>query len=199
MDEVKAINKIRVNLTIEKVDFIIDTHQKELNRWKRIALEGKNEDEKKQLTDLAPLGAFLARKDVVKNEVKNVDKTIFYLKTWYQPHNQEQGITLIEDIPSQEGQFTFETISARLKLFSRSTREAENMALKNKVLLGGLVSTAAKVFRREKNRGENLPGRFEDWMERECGIKKQAIYNYKSLYKLIKIAPKLMNCRVNMT
>ena len=103
MDEAKAINKIRVNLPMEKVDFIIDTHQKELNRWKRIALEGKNEDEKKQLTDLALLGAFLARKDVVKNEVKNVDKTIFYLKTRYQPHNQEQGITLIENIPSQEG------------------------------------------------------------------------------------------------
>ena len=77
-------------------------------------MEGKNEDEKKQLTDLAHLGAFLARKDVVKNEVKNVDKTIFYLKTRYEPHNQEQGITLIEDIPSQEDQFTFEIISARL-------------------------------------------------------------------------------------
>ena len=63
------------------------------------------------------------------------------------------------------------------------------------------MSTAAKVFRREKNRGETLPCRFEDWIEREreCGIKKQTIYNYKNLYKLMKIAPKLMNCRVNMT
>ena len=73
------------------------------------------------------------------------------------------------------------------------------MTLKNKVLLGGQVSTAAKVFRREKNRGKNLAGRFEDWMERESDMKKQTIYNYKNLYKLMRIAPKLMNCRVNMT
>ena len=64
------------------VDFINNTHQKKLNYWKRIGLEGKKEDEKKQLSDLAPLGAFLVRKDVVKNE-KNVDETIFYLKTQY--------------------------------------------------------------------------------------------------------------------
>ena len=91
----------------------------------------------KEATDRssAPLEAFLVRKDIAKNE-KNVDEAIFYLKTQYQPHSQEQGIALIEDIPNQEDQFTFETISARLKLFLRSTREAENMTLKNKVLQG---------------------------------------------------------------
>ena len=47
--------------------------------------------------------------------------------------------------------------------------------------------------------GENLPGRFEDWMYRECGIKKQTICNYKNLYKLMRLAPKLLNFRVNMT
>ena len=48
------------------------------------------------------------------------------------------------------------------------------MSLKNKVLLGGWISTAVKVFRCEKNIcGENLPGRFEYWMYRECGMKKQ--------------------------
>ena len=73
------------------------------------------------------------------------------------------------------------------------------MALKNKVLLGGWISTAAKVFRRDKMRGKNLSNRFEDWMFRVCGIKKQTIYNYKNLYKLMIIAPKLLNCRVNMT
>ena len=50
------------------------------------------------------------------------------------------------------------------------------MSMKNKVLLGGWISTAAKVFRHHKNmRGESLPGRFEDWMYREGGIKKQFI------------------------
>ena len=39
--------------------------------------------------------------------------------------------------------------------------------------MGGWVSTAAKVFRRDKNTlGEILSGLFEDWMYRECGIKK---------------------------
>ena len=62
----------------------------------------------------------------------------------------------------------------------------------------GWLSTAAKVFRRDKMRGKNLPNRFEDWILRECGTKKQTIYNYKNLYRLMVIAPKLFNCRVNM-
>ena len=42
------------------------------------------------------------------------------------------------------------------------------MSLKNKVLMGSWISTAATVFRCDKNmRGENLPGRSEDWMYRE--------------------------------
>ena len=61
------------------------------------------------------------------------------------------------------------------------------------------LSTAVKVFRRNKMRGKNLPNRFGDWILRECGIKKQTIYNYKNLYRLIIIAPKLFNCRINMT
>ena len=66
------------------------------------------------------------------------------------------------------------------------------MSLKNKVLLGGWTSTAAKVFRRDKNvHGKNLLGRFEDWMYNECGIKKQSTFNYKNLYKLMRSAPKL--------
>ena len=159
MNEAKSItiNKIIVNLPKEKVDFINNTHQKELNYWKKIPLVGKNEDDKKQLMDLARLRTFLACKDVVKNEVK-IDEKILYLKTHYQPHNlhnQEQE-SLIDDIPNQED-FTFDIISARLKLFSKSTREVENTALKNKVLLWEWVSKAAKVFRREENRGIDLP------------------------------------------
>ena len=81
-------------------------------------------------------------------------------------------------------------MSDYLKTFSKSVIEAENMTLKNKLLLGGCISTAAKVFRRDKMRGKNLPNRFDDWMLRECGMKKQTIYNYKNLYKLMIIAPK---------
>lgn len=65
-----------------------------------------------------------------------------------------------------------------MKTFSNSVKEVQNISLKNKVLLGGWISAAAKVFRREKNvRGENLPGQFEDWMYKECVMKKQTIYN----------------------
>ena len=56
-----------------------------------------------------------------------------------------------------------------LKAYSKSAVEVENV--KNKVLFGGWLSTAAKVFRRNKMRGKNLPNRFEDWILRECGIK----------------------------
>ena len=78
--------------------------------------------------------------------------------------------------------------------------KSENMSLKNKALSGSWISAAAKVFRREKNiHGENLPGPFEDWMYKECNMKKQTIYNDKNIYKLMRIVPKLMTCRVNMT
>ena len=62
------------------MDFINETHQKKLQYWKNIALACKNEHERKQLTDLAPLRFFLARKAVIKNDVKNVNEIIFYLK-----------------------------------------------------------------------------------------------------------------------
>ena len=95
---------------------------------------------------------------------------------------------------------SFEAITDYLNTFSNSIKKVENMSLKNKVLLGGWISTAAKLFRRDKNIcGENLTGLIEDWMYRECRIKKQTIYNYKNLYKLMGITPKLWNCRVNMT
>ena len=48
------------------------------------------------------------------------------------------------------------------------------MSLKNKALLGGWISMVARVFRREKNmHGENLPGRFEDWMHKNYGMRKK--------------------------
>ena len=54
MNEVRAVNKIEVNLPQEKIDFINDAHYKELQYWKNIALANKNENEKKQLIDLVP-------------------------------------------------------------------------------------------------------------------------------------------------
>ena len=60
--------------------------------------------------------------------------------------------------------------------------EVKKMSLKNKALLDGWILTAAKVFRKERNiRGENLLDRFEEWMYKNCGMKKQTIYNYRNL------------------
>ena len=41
MDEARAINKIEADLLQEKIDFINNTHQKELQYQKNVALESK--------------------------------------------------------------------------------------------------------------------------------------------------------------
>ena len=66
------------------------------------------------------------------------------------------------------------------------------MELKNKFLIGGWLVRAVKIYRRE-----NLSYSFEDWLYKNCGIKRQTSYKYRNLYKLMSVAPKLMNCRVN--
>ena len=53
---------------------------------------------------------------------------------------------------------------------------------------------ASKVYRRE-----NLSFRFEDWLYCLCKIKRQASYSYRSLFKLMSTAPKLINCKINTT
>ena len=58
MEEARAVHRIEVNFPQEKIDFINDVHAKEVDYWKRIALEGRSEDEKTQLRDLAPLEVF---------------------------------------------------------------------------------------------------------------------------------------------
>ena len=54
----RAAHRIEVNLIREKIDFINDANHKELQYWKNIGLVGKNENERKHLTDLAPLRVF---------------------------------------------------------------------------------------------------------------------------------------------
>ena len=191
MEEARAVNSIETNLSQEKIDFINAAYAEEVHYWKRAALESKNEEERKQLLVLAPSKVFLARKDAGKSRVENIHKMLFYLKNNFSPHNEEQART--------DNSFSFEEMSSYLKTYSTSVIEVENMNLKNKVLFGGWLSTAAKVSRRDKMCGKNLPNRFKDWILRECGMKNQKIYNYKNLYRLMIIPPKLFNCGVNMT
>ena len=112
-------------------------------------------------------------------------------------YEEEQG-DFIEDMPSREDQ-SFEEISDRLKTFAKSMKENKNFSLKSKTLMGGWLSTTARIFRHDKNTvGKGLPGKFDDWIYKECSMKKQTTYNYKNLYKLMKLVLKLLNCRVNM-
>ena len=55
-----------MNLPQEKMNFINDTHQKELQYWKGVALQSKNENGRKKLTDLAPLRVFLGSQGCCK-------------------------------------------------------------------------------------------------------------------------------------
>ena len=130
MDEARAVNRIEANLPQEKIDFINDAHAKEVDYWKKAALGSKNED--------------------AKSGVENIYEMLSYLKNNYSLHTEEWAF--IEDIP-QDDRFLFEEMSDYLKTFSKSVLEVENMTLKNKVLLGGWISTAAKVFRHDNMRG----------------------------------------------
>ena len=64
MEEARAINKIETNLSKEEIEVINAAYTKEVDYWKRVALEGKNEEEKKQLTNEAPSRVFLTYKDL---------------------------------------------------------------------------------------------------------------------------------------
>ena len=164
MDEAWAVHKIEANLTQEKIDFINNTHAKKVDYWKRAALGGRGEDDRKRLTDQVPLRVFSARKDAVKKGAENVYQILFYLKNNYSPHTKDRAFT--EHI-LQDDRFSFEKISDYLKPFSKSSIKAENMTLKNKVLLGSWIVTASKVFRHDKMLEKNLPGPYDDWMLKE--------------------------------
>ena len=128
----------------------------------------------------------------IKNQkVVNIEEIIFYLKFQYLEHNSEER-TFIPNILSEEP--SFEAVTGNLKTFSKSIKEDENMRLKNKSLIGGWLLMTLNIYRRQ-----NLSCRFEDWLYEQCRIKRQTSYNYTNLYKLMSVALKLMNCKVNVT
>ena len=80
-----TMNAIEVNLSQEKISFINDAYQRELQYWKRAALEQNlSENEAKELLDLALSRDILIRKAEIKNANKmNIYEMIFYLKSQY--------------------------------------------------------------------------------------------------------------------
>ena len=140
--------------------------------------------------DLAPSRVSLIRK-AKSAKTENIDKIIFYLKSKYSTHNEEPRI-FINDIPREEP--SFEAVTDYLKTFSDYIKEDENTSLKNKCLFVGWTLMASKVYRRK-----SFSRRFEDWLYSLCKIKRQVSYNYRNLFKLVSVAPELLNCRVNTT
>ena len=100
MEEALAVNRTETNLSQEKTDFVNAAYTEEVYYWKRAALGGKNQEERKQLTNLAPSRVFLARKDAGKSSVDNIHEIFFYLKKNYSTHNREHA--RIDDIPQDD-------------------------------------------------------------------------------------------------
>ena len=95
----------------------------------------------------------MASKDVGKSSAENIHEMLFYLQKNYSTQNGEQA--RIDHILHDDRFFSFEEMFNYLKTCSTSVIEIEN--IKHKVLFGGWLSTEAKVFRRDKMRGKNLP------------------------------------------
>ena len=142
------MDEVKFEVHQEKADFINDAYKKELQYWKRVALESVSiKNEAKELIDLAPSRVILVRK--VKNaNMVNAGEIIFYLKSQYLAHNEERR-TFIQHIRNEENMPSFEAITGYLKTCSKSIKEDENMCLKNKTLIGGWILIASKVYRRE--------------------------------------------------
>ena len=129
-----VMNAIKVDLSLEKISFINYAYQKEIQYWKKAALEKDlTKNEAKEVMDLAPLRVFLIHQAAIKNAKRiNIDEIISYLKSKYSADRNQ--ITLIQGIPNQRDVPSFEAISEDLKTLSKSMKENENTSLKNKFL-----------------------------------------------------------------
>ena len=77
MEEARAVNRIEVNLTQEKIDFLNASYTEEIDYWKRTALGSKNKEERKQLGNLAPLKIFWLVNVLERVELKIFMKCLF--------------------------------------------------------------------------------------------------------------------------
>ena len=114
MEDARAVNRIEANLPQEKIDFINAAYAEEVDHRKKAALESKNEEERKQMTDLAPSKVFLTRKNAEKSRVEKIHGMLFYSRKNYSTHTKERAG--IDDIP-QNDRFSFEEMSDYLKTF----------------------------------------------------------------------------------
>ena len=88
----------------------------------------------------------LIRKEKNGKDTTNIDEIIFYLKSTYWTHNEEQR-TFIDNIPTEEP--SFEEMTNYLKTFSKYIKVDENTSLKSKCLFGGWILMVSKLYRKE--------------------------------------------------
>ena len=89
MYKVREMDKSEVDLSQEKIDFINDAYQKELQHWKNMALESVSTENETRVIDLAPSRIFLICK--AKNgKMAIIDEIICYLKSQHLTRNEEQ-------------------------------------------------------------------------------------------------------------
>ena len=112
----------------------------------------------------------------------NIDEISFYLESLHSTHNEEPR-TFINDVPTEEPYF---------EAITNYQERWKNENMKKMKIFGGWILMASKVYRKE-----NLSYWFEDWLYRLSKIKRQAIYNYRNLFKLMSAAPELINCKIN--
>ena len=77
MGEAQAVDRIEANLPQGKIDFINSAYAEEVHFWKRAALGSKNEEERKQLTDVVPLKNFSLVKMLERVALKIFMKCFF--------------------------------------------------------------------------------------------------------------------------
>ena len=113
-------------------------------------MKALTESEAKELMDLGPSTVFLICKVAIKNARKmDIYEIILYLNSQYSTDRKQ--IIHIQSIPSRGDVPSFEAISDDLKTLLKSMKEKnENTSLKNKFLLGGWISAAAKAYRHDK-------------------------------------------------
>ena len=102
------MNKIKVNLSQEKINFISDTNQKELQYWKEATLKkALDEDEANELKDSAPPSFFLICKPEKNAKKTDINEITSHLQSQYSTDNRDQ-ITFIQLYPSQRDVPCFE-------------------------------------------------------------------------------------------
>ena len=110
---------------------------------------------------------------------------IFYLNSQCSTNNRNH-IVFVQNFPSLEEVSSFKRIQEELKITSNHIKDGENMSLRNKAFFSGWIAVARMVYKRDKLiEGNNLPRRFDYWMDKELMIKKQTIYDYIHIYELM--------------